>query len=112
MLAGSGATGSPTHLPDSPLVSPSAGIHPGAEVDQHPQYRMWKDRLETEQGVERARAELRAARELASADWHIAWASYKARRDHKGALIPLPRWWNILGWVRWLMKLHAPGRPG
>jgi len=84
----------------------------GAGVDQHPQYQMWKDRLEIEQAVERALLERRAARELARADWYAAWASYKDRHDQMLAHVPLPRWWNIPGWVRWLMKLHAPGRPG
>lgn len=81
-------------------------------MDQTPLYLMWKDRLESEHALERARAERRAARELTRADWHVAWLSYKARRGDTGVPIPLPRWWNIVGWVRWLMKLHAPGRPG
>jgi hypothetical protein len=73
---------------------------------------MWKDRLDIERAAERAMAERREARRLAWAGWHEAWTSYKARGENPSAKLPLPRWWNIRGWIRWLMKLHAPGRPG
>jgi len=84
----------------------------GVATDQHPQYRMWKDRLDGEQAAEQALAERRAARQLVRAGWHEAWVSYKARGQNSSGKIPLPRWWNIPGWIRRLTKLHAPGRPG
>lgn len=80
-------------------------------MDQHPQYKMWHDRWESEQSVERARVDQRARRELERASWYEAWHSYKARRGYLGVHYPLPRWWNLIGWVRWLLRLHAPGRP-
>jgi hypothetical protein len=73
---------------------------------------MWKERLDIERAAEQAMADRRAGRQLVWAGWHEAWATYKARRQDPSAKLPLPRWWNIPGWIRWLMKLHAPGRPG
>jgi hypothetical protein len=81
-------------------------------VTEHPRYRMWKDLLEREEAIERARAERRAARELERTSWYAAWNSYKQRRSAVSVRGPLPRWWNVLGWIRWLLRLHAPGRRG
>jgi hypothetical protein len=50
-------------------------------MDEDPQYRMWKDRLDNELALEEARAARRATRELAQTSWHEAWAGYKARRN-------------------------------
>jgi hypothetical protein len=73
---------------------------------------MWKARLDGEQAIERARVERRAARETGRENWYAAWATYKARRYDMAAQQPRPRWWNVFGWVLWLLRLHAPGRPG
>lgn len=81
-------------------------------MDDHPQYRMWKDRLDNEQALENARSARRAVREQARAEWQATWLSYKARRTLATLALPLPRWWNLVGWVRWLLRLHAAGRPG
>jgi hypothetical protein len=81
-------------------------------VDEHPQYRMWKDRLESEEALEHSRAARRALRDAARVSWQQAWVSYKARRGILGRSVPRPRWWDIVGWVRWLLRLHAPGRAG
>jgi hypothetical protein len=81
-------------------------------VDEHPQYRMWKDRLDAERQADAIRWARSAARELSRAEWQAAWASYKARIAAATVALPLPRWWNLLGWVRWLLRLHAPGRAG
>lgn len=81
-------------------------------VDEHPQYRMWKDRLDAEREVLAVQLARSAARELSRAEWHAAWASYKAQVAAARVSRPLPRWWNVFGWLRWLFRLHAPGRSG
>ena len=81
-------------------------------MTEHPHYRMWRDRLDREEAAEQARAERRAAQEQERAEWYLAWERYKSRRSFMGSGQPLPRWWNIPGWVRWLLRLHAPGRHG
>ena len=81
-------------------------------MDEHPQYRMWKDLLDGEQQADAIRRVRSAARELSRAEWQAAWASYKARVAAATVALPFPRWWNLFGWVRWLFRLHAPGRPG
>ncbi|MEO7238226.1 MAG: hypothetical protein ABIZ96_06395 [Gemmatimonadales bacterium] len=81
-------------------------------MTEHPLLRMWRDRLEAELAQERARAARRAAREAEHANWEAAWRAYKGRLAETRDGLPLPRWWDILGWGRWLLRLHAPGRPG
>ena len=78
---------------------------------ESPLLRMWRDRLEQETAREDARAARRAVREAEHASWHEAWRSYKARRAAAANPSPLPRWWNLPGWVLWLVRLHSPGRP-
>ena len=81
-------------------------------MTEHPHYRMWRDQLDREESAERARAERRATQEQERAEWYLAWERYKSRRSAMGSRQPLPRWWNVPGWVRWLLRLHAPGRHG
>lgn len=76
---------------------------------EHPMYRMWADRRRVELAAEEARAARRAAREVEKASWYEAWLIYKADQGWMPAL--RPRWWNILGWVRWLAQLLPPGKP-
>jgi hypothetical protein len=71
---------------------------------------MWKDRLKAELTREAARAQHKAERQRERADWHEAWQAYKARLGEARAAERLPRWWNLIGWLLWLMRLHAPGR--
>ena len=80
-------------------------------MDEHPRYRMWKDRLDDERQAEAIRLARTKARELSRAEWQAAWLSYKTRIAGNKSL-PLPAWWNLFGWVRWLLRLHAPGRHG
>jgi hypothetical protein len=80
-------------------------------MTEHPLLRMWRDRLDAELAQEQARAARRAAREAEHAGWHEAWRSYKARLTETRETVPLPRWWDMPGWVRFLLRLHAPGRP-
>ena len=81
-------------------------------VDEHPQYRMWKDRLETEREIQAIQLARRAARELSRSKWQATWVRYKAQIAAASVALPLPRWWNVFGWFRWLLRLHAPGRSG
>jgi hypothetical protein len=81
-------------------------------MSEHPQYRMWKDRLDREHAQHQARAIRRAIREAEQASWDVAWLAYKSRVSEQRKAIPLPRWWNLPGWVVWLTRLHAPGRHG
>ena len=81
-------------------------------MEEHPQYRMWKTRLDGEKAAKQALVERRAAREAKRENWYAAWATYKARQDETAAELRRPRWWNIFGSVRYLLRLHAPGRPG
>ena len=72
---------------------------------------MWKQRLDAELAREATRAARRAERESDLAGWYVAWRSYKARLDEVREPERLPRWWNVIGWVLWLTRLHSPGRP-
>jgi hypothetical protein len=81
-------------------------------VTEHPLLRMWKDRLEAEMARDRELAAQRVTREMERAAWYVAWRAYKAHATEAREHVPNPRWWDLLGWVRWLVRLHAPGRPG
>ena len=77
-------------------------------MQDHPQYAMWKARLEAEQAAERARAARRAAREADRVGWDEAWVRY--RRHWLEGFLPgrgLPRWWQVRAWLRILF-----GKPG
>ena len=80
-------------------------------MDEHPLFRMWKDRLEEEEARLQLRAARMAEREAERAGWYAAWHSYKARLNVAPVRRSLPRWWNLPGWVMWLLRLHAAGRP-
>ena len=80
-------------------------------MSEHPLYRMWKERLDEEHAWEAARATRRAARESELAGWYEAWHSYKDRLTEASTPTRLPRWWNLIGWIRWLLRRHAPSRP-
>jgi len=54
-------------------------------VADHPQYAMWKTRLEAELAAERALAARRAARDAARDGWDTAWVHYR-RLWHEGLL--------------------------
>ena len=77
---------------------------------EHPLYRMWKERLDSELAREALRAARRAQREQDHAAWYEAWHSYKARLTELRQPERLPPWWNLIGWLRWLLRLHSPGR--
>jgi hypothetical protein len=79
-------------------------------VDEHPLYRMWKVRLDQEVEREQALVARRAEREAERATWYAAWQSYKERSDQV-VRVRRPAWWNLPGWLLWLMRLHAAGRP-
>ena len=81
------------------------------QVDEHPLFRMWKDRSEKEAEQAKALATRRAEREAERVVWYTAWQEYKAHAGWTAPLARLPRWWNVPGWIRWLLRLHAPGRP-
>ncbi|HEY8196284.1 MAG TPA: hypothetical protein VIG04_04865 [Gemmatimonadales bacterium] len=85
--------------------------NPQSGSGTHPLYQMWKDRLDTELVREQARADRRAVRARELAAWHEAWRAYKARGSAEYVPLPKPRWWNLLGWVLWILRLHSPGRP-
>jgi hypothetical protein len=78
---------------------------------ESPLYRMWKERLDAELAQQAAWAAHLAEREMKQASWHEAWLSYRARLDQLRPSQPRPRWWNVIGWILWLLRLHAPGRP-
>jgi hypothetical protein len=80
-------------------------------MNEHPLFRMWKERLDAELAREKQRTARRVAREAERAGWYEAWALYKRRHTEIRTPLVLPRWWNLLGWLRWLLRLHAPGRP-
>ena len=80
-------------------------------MNETPLFRMWQDRLEAEAAQEQLRAARRAARDAELAGWYEAWRSYKGRHGEVRDPVALPRWWSMLGWARWLLRLHAPGRP-
>ena len=98
---------------DSRSTPEGATSYTGAqlELNEHPLLRMWKDRLEVEVRQEQARAARRAQRQAEHASWLEAWSTYRDRKTEWRAAALLPRWWNLTGWLRWLLRLHAPGRP-
>jgi hypothetical protein len=80
-------------------------------MSETPLCRMWQDRLAAEVAQEQLRSARRAARDAELASWHEAWLAYKASHGEKRPPSALPRWWQLVGWARWLLRLHAPGRP-
>jgi hypothetical protein len=72
---------------------------------------MWKDRLDAELAQQASWAAHQAERERNQAGWHEAWRTYRARLNQLRSPAPRPRWWNLIGWFLWLLRLHAPGRP-
>lgn len=80
-------------------------------VDEHPLCRMWRERLDEEVERQQARTARRAEREAEHASWSAAWEEYKALGATRVIPDPLPRWWNATGWLMWLLRLHAAGRP-
>jgi hypothetical protein len=77
-------------------------------MSEHSLYRMWKDRLEAEIAREAERGARRAIRESERAAWDDAWRTYKSRLTEAYEAQPKPRWWDLLGWARWLLRLHSP----
>jgi hypothetical protein len=77
-------------------------------VLDHPQYVMWKARLETELAAERARAARRAAKDADGEGRDQAWVHYR-RLWYEGFLPGrgLPPWWHVGDWLRLLF-----GKPG
>ena len=51
----------------------------GPRMNDHPQFRMWKDRLDAEMARQEEWSARRASRERARAGWYEAWRAYKAR---------------------------------
>ena len=80
-------------------------------MNEHPLFRMWKDRLDEEDSRARAPAARRAEREAEEAGWYAAWVAYKGRGSRAWEPAVRPNWWNVVGWALWLLRLHAPGRP-
>ena len=79
-------------------------------MDEHPLYTMWKERLDLDRAQEAVRAARQAQREQDRLAWYEAWHSYKARLTEARQPERLPRWWNLVGWLLWLLRLHSPGR--
>jgi hypothetical protein len=77
-------------------------------VPDHPQYAMWKARLEAELAAERAQAARRAARDADREGWDQAWVHYR-RLWYEGFLPGrgLPLWWQVRAWLHLLF-----GKPG
>lgn len=82
------------------------------ENGEHPQFRMWRDRLDAEMAEQAARTARRAFRETEREQWYAAWHQYKKHHAMGSNPVVRPRWWNVPGWLLYLMRLHAPGRPG
>ncbi|HET6837604.1 MAG TPA: hypothetical protein VFH24_06140 [Gemmatimonadales bacterium] len=80
-------------------------------MTEHPFYLMWKERLDAELAQEAVRAQRRAERERERTEWYVAWRSYKGRLTEVRAPQRRPPWWNLIGWLLWLIRLHSPGRP-
>ncbi len=81
------------------------------ESSEHPLFRMWRDRLDAELEQEAARTARRAVRRAEWKEWYAAWHTYKEHRTTDVRPTARPRWWNVPGWLLYLMRLHSPGRP-
>ena len=66
------------------------------EADEHPQLRMWRDRLDAELARQAAHAARRAVREAEREDWYAAWHQYKKHNTMEFDGAVRPRWWNFL----------------
>jgi hypothetical protein len=72
---------------------------------------MWKERLDAELAQQAAWAAHLAERERKQAGWHEAWRSYRGRLNALRSPAPRPRWWNLIGWMLYLLRFNAPGMP-
>jgi hypothetical protein len=79
-------------------------------MEEHPLLRMWRDLLDAEIAQGQAQAARRAVREAERGAWYAAWSSYKAHGMENLKTTVRPRWWNVLGWALYSLRLHAPGR--
>ena len=77
-------------------------------MPDHPQYAMWKARLEAEQAAGRHKAARRRKGEAEQADWNRAWEDYKERWRAGMHGRGLPPWWHLLDWVRILLGKPRP----
>lgn len=76
-------------------------IREGIALTDHPQYAMWRARLEAQLAAERERAMLRTARHSERQERDEAWVQY--RRHWYEGFLPgrgLPPWWHLRVWLR------------
>jgi len=78
-------------------------------VLEHPQYAMWKARYEAELTAQREREAMRAEREAKREGWHQAWRAYRTRAAEAFPHVPLPQWWNVPSWWRYLRAGRSLG---
>jgi hypothetical protein len=76
----------------------------------HPQYAMWKARLDAERAAACEREARRARRAVDQEDWKSAWDQYKARWREGWGPGRLPPWWHIGAWLRILFGKSRPYR--
>ena len=72
-------------------------------MPDHPQYAMWKARLEAEQADAGERAARRALQDTERQQMDEAWIHY--RRHWYAGFLPgrgLPPWWHVRAWLRLL----------
>ena len=72
-------------------------------MPDHPQYAMWKARLEAEQAAVDERAARRALQDTERQQFDEAWVHY--RKHWYEGFLPgrgLPPWWNVRAWLRLL----------
>jgi hypothetical protein len=81
------------------------------ESGEHPLFRMWRDRLDAELAQEAAWTARRVHREAEWKEWYAAWHTYKERLTAEVSPRARPQWWNLPGWLLYLVRLHSPGRP-
>jgi hypothetical protein len=72
-------------------------------LSDHPQYAMWKTRLEAELAANHERTARRAVRDAYQQDWDETWVTY--RKHWYEGFLPgrgLPPWWHVRVWLRLL----------
>jgi hypothetical protein len=76
---------------------------------EHPQYAMWKARLETELAAERERAARRAQRQFWRDGWKETLVEYERHWRAGLERSPSPPWWRLWTWAKLLLGKDRAG---
>ena len=81
----------------------------GGAMAEHPQYAMWKARLESELTAEREHAAWRAQRQFWRDGWKETLVEYERHWRAGLERSPSPPWWRLWTWVKLLLGKDRTG---